>query len=287
MLAKKTNQLFTSYFFVTISISIVLYVLGAFVFLVVNADEVSNDFKENIPLTIYLKESAKKIEINQLQKKISLKNYTKSTEFISKEQGAELLIKEIEEDFLEFLGTNPILNSIDIYLKAEFVKSDVLYNIDNEFSKNEIVDEVRYDSPLVSLLNENLKKIKIGILVIASFFLTISILIINNSIRLSIYSDRMLIKTMQLVGATKSFIRKPFIKTHVNLGIVGSIIAIIFLYLSVIYLEKNVDEIYFLFDFKIIILLFVSLILFSIVITFICTFLATQKFLKSKIEQLY
>ena len=286
-MAKKTNQLFTSYFFVTISISIVLYILGAFVFLVVNADEVSNDFKENIPLTIYLKESAKKIEINQLQKKISLKNYTKSTEFISKEQGAELLIKEIEEDFLEFLGTNPILNSIDIYLKAEFVRSDVLYDIDNEFSKNEIVDEVRYDSPLVSLLNENLKKIKIGILVIASFFLTISILIINNSIRLSIYSDRMLIKTMQLVGATKSFIRKPFIKTHVNLGIVGSIIAIIFLYLSVIYLEKNVDEIYFLFDFKIIILLFVSLILFSIIITFICTFLATQKFLKSKIEQLY
>ena len=102
--------------------------------------------------------------------------------------------------------------------------------IDNEFSKNEIVDEVRYDSPLVSLLNENLKKIKIGILVIASFFLTISILIINNSIRLSIYSDRMLIKTMQLVGATKSFIIKPFIKTHVNLGIVGSIIAIIFLW---------------------------------------------------------
>ena len=286
-MAKKTNQLFTSYFFVIISISIVLYILGAFVFLVVNADEISNDFKENIPLTIYLKESAKKIEITQLQKKISLKNYTKSSVFISKEQGAELLIKEIEEDFLEFLGTNPILNSIDVYLKAEFVRSDILYDIDKEFSKNEIVDEVRYDSPLVSLLNENLKKIKIGILVMASFFLTISILIINNSIRLSIYSDRMLIKTMQLVGATKSFIRKPFIKTHVNLGIVGSIIAIIFLYLSVIYLEKNVDEIYFLFDFKIIILLFVSLILFSMIITFICTFLATQKFLKSKIEQLY
>ena len=286
-MAKKTNQLFTSYFFVTISISIVLYILGAFVFLVVNADEISNDFKENIPLTIYLKESAKKIEITQLQKKISLKNYTKSSVFISKEQGAELLIKEIEEDFLEFLGTNPILNSIDVYLKAEFVRSDILYDIDKEFSKNEIVDEVRYDSPLVSLLNENLKKIKIGILVIASFFLTISILIINNSIRLSIYSDRILIKTMQLVGATKSFIRKPFIKTHVKLGIVGSIIAIVFLYFSVIYLEKNVDEIYFLFDFKIIILLFMSLILFSVVITFICTFLATQKFLKSKIEQLY
>ena len=286
-MAKKTNQLFTSYFFVTISISIVLYILGAFVFLVVNADEISNDFKENIPLTIYLKESAKKIEITQLQKKISLKNYTKSSVFISKEQGAELLIKEIEEDFLEFLGTNPILNSIDVYLKAEFVRSDILYDIDREFSKNEIVDEVRYDSPLVSLLNENLKKIKIGILVMASFFLTISILIINNSIRLSIYSDRMLIKTMQLVGATKSFIRKPFIKTHVNLGIVGSIIAIVFLYFSLIYLEKNVDEIYFLFDYKIIILLFMSLILFSIVITFICTFLATQKFLKSKIEQLY
>ena len=286
-MAKKTNQLFASYFFVTISISIVLYILGAFIFLVVNADQVSNDFKENIPLTIYLKDSAKKIEINQLQKKISLKNYTKSSVFISKEQGAELLIKEIEEDFLEFLGTNPILNSIDIYLKADFVKSDVLYNIEKEFSKNEIVDEVRYDSPLISLLNENLKKIKIGVLMMASFFLIISVLIINNSIRLSIYSDRMLIKTMQLVGATKSFIRKPFIKTHVNLGIISSINAIVSLYLSIIYFEKTVDEIYFLFDFKIIILLFVSIILFSIVITSICTFLATQKFLNSRIEQLY
>ena len=286
-MAKKTNQLFASYFFVTISISIVLYILGAFIFLVVNADQVSNDFKENIPLTIYLKDSAKKIEINQLQKKISLKNYTKSSVFISKEQGAELLIKEIEEDFLEFLGANPILNSIDIYLKADFVKSDVLYSIEKEFSKNEIVDEVRYDSPLISLLNENLKKIKIGVLVMASFFLIISVLIINNSIRLSIYSDRMLIKTMQLVGATKSFIRKPFIKTHVNLGIISSINAIVSLYLSIIYFEKTVDEIYFLFDFKIIILLFVSIILFSIIITFICTFLATQKFLNSRIEQLY
>lgn len=286
-MAKKTNQLFASYFFVTISISIVLYILGAFIFLVVNADQVSNDFKENIPLTIYLKDSAKKIEINQLQKKISLKNYTKSSVFISKEQGAELLIKEIEEDFLEFLGANPILNSIDIYLKADFVKSDVLYSIEKEFSKNEIVDEVRYDSPLISLLNENLKKIKIGVLVMASFFLIISVLIINNSIRLSIYSDRILIKTMQLVGATKSFIRKPFIKTHVNLGIISSINAIVSLYLSIIYFEKTVDEIYFLFDFKIIILLFVSIILFSIIITFICTFLATQKFLNSRIEQLY
>ncbi len=284
---KKNNQLFASYFFVVTSISIVLYILGFFIFLVINADNLSNDFKEKIPITIYLKESAKEIEINQLQKKINLKNYARTSSFISKEKGAELLIEEIEEDFLDFLGTNPILNSIDVYLKADFVESDILNSFVTEFSNNQIVDEVRYDAPLVSLLNENLKKIKFAILIIASFFLIVSLLIINNSIRLSIYSERIVIKTMQLVGAKKSFIRKPFIKTQINLGIISSVTAIVFLYSSMFYLESAINEIYILFDWKIIILLFISIFLFSVIITYICTFFATQKFLNSKIDQLY
>ena len=155
--------------------------MGAFFLIAFNAKKISNDFKEKIPLTIYLKDTAKKIEIAQLQKKINLKDYTKSIKYISKEMGAEILIEEIEENFLEFLGTNPILNSIDIFLKSEFVKSDLLNEISIEFGKINFVDEIRYDAPLVSLINENLMKIKFWILIFASFFLIVSILIINSS----------------------------------------------------------------------------------------------------------
>ena len=287
MSKNKNRRLLSSYFFVTISISLVLYIMGAFFLLAFNAKKISNDFKEKIPVTIYLKDIAKKIEIVQLQKKINLKDYTKSINYISKEEGAEILIEEIEENFLEFLGTNPILNSIDIYLKSDFVKSDILDKISNEFNEINFVDEVRYDAPLVSLINENLKKIKFWVLVFASFFLLISILIINSSIRLSIYSNRMIIKTMQLVGATKKFIRKPFIDTHIKLGIVSSIIAISLLSISIYYLESSIVGLNLMADIKLIFTLFLCILIFSIIITSICTYFATQRFLKLKIEQLY
>ena len=261
--------------------------MGAFFLLAFNAKKISNDFKEKIPITIYLKDSAKKIEIAQIQKKIKLKDYTSSMSYISKESGAEILIEEIEENFLEFLGTNPILNSIDVYLKSDFVKSDILDQISKDFSEIKFVDEVRYDAPLVSLINENLMKIKFWVLIFASFFLVISILIINSSIRLSIYSNRIIIKTMQLVGATKKFIRKPFINTHIYLGIISSFIAISFLSFSLLYIEKNVIELNLISEIEIILGLFTSILLFSVVITSVCTYLATQRFLKLKIDQLY
>ena len=287
MSKNKNRRLLSSYFFVTISISIVLYVMGAFFLLAFNAKKISNDFKEKIPVTIYLKDSAKKIETVQLQKKINLKDYTKSIKYISKEKGAEILIEEIEENFLEFLGTNPILNSIDIYLKSDFVKSVLIDEISKEFSEISFVDEVRYDAPLVSLINDNLIKIKFWVLVFASFFLIISVLIINSSIRLSIYSNRMIIKTMQLVGATKNFIRKPFINTHIYLGIISSFIAISLLSLSIYYIENNFMKLNLISEIEIILGLFMSILIFSIVITSICTYFATQRFLRLKIEQLY
>ena len=261
--------------------------MGAFFLLAFNAKKISNDFKEKIPVTIYLKDSAKKIETVQLQKKINLKDYTKSIKYISKEKGAEILIEEIEENFLEFLGSNPILNSIDIYLKSDYVKSVLLDEISKEFSEINFVDEVRYDAPLVSLINENLIKIKFWVLVFASFFLIISVLIINSSIRLSIYSNRMIIKTMQLVGATKKFIRKPFINTHIYLGIISSFISISLLSLSIYYIENNFIKLNLISEIETILGLFVSILIFSVVITSICTYFATQRFLKLKIEQLY
>jgi cell division transport system permease protein len=283
----KNRRLLTSYFSVVLSISIVLFMMGAFFLIAFNASKISDDFKEKIPITIYLKNDAKKIEIEQLIKKLNLKDYTNSLNYISKEKGAEILINEIGEDFIEFYGTNPLLNSIDVFLKSEFVTTLVFDEISSELNNTDFVDEIIYDAPLVSLINDNINKIKYWILGIAMFFLIISIVVINSSIRLSIYSNRMNIKTMQMVGATRRFIRKPFINTHIKLGLIGSLIAVIMLSSSLYYIQINFEYFNFESDMTLIISMFGSISVFSIIITYLCTFFATQKFLKIKIEQLY
>ena len=287
MAISKNRRLLTSYFSVVLSISIVLFMMGAFFLIAFNASKISNDFKEKIPITIYLKNDAKKIEIEQLIKKLNLKDYTNSLNYISKDKGAEILINEIGEDFIEFYGTNPLLNSIDVFLKSEFVTTLVFDEISSELNNTDFVDEIIYDAPLVSLINDNINKIKYWILGIAMFFLIISIVVINSSIRLSIYSNRMNIKTMQMVGATRRFIRKPFINTHIKLGLIGSLIAVIMLSSSLYYIQINFEYFNFESDMTLIISMFGSISVFSIIITYLCTFFATQKFLKIKIEQLY
>ena len=287
MAISKNRRLLTSYFSVVLSISIVLFMMGAFFLIAFNASKISDDFKEKIPITIYLKNNAKKIEIEQLIKKLNLKDYTNSLNYISKEKGAEILINEIGEDFIEFYGTNPLLNSIDVFLKSEFVTTLVFDEISSELNNTDFIDEIIYDAPLVSLINDNINKIKYWILGIAMFFLIISIVVINGSIRLSIYSNRMNIKTMQMVGATRKFIRKPFINTHVKLGLIGSLIAVIMLSSSLYYIQNNFEYFNFKSEMTLIISMFGSISVFSIIITYLCTFFATQKFLKIKIEQLY
>jgi cell division transport system permease protein len=283
----KNKRLFTSYFSVTLSISIVLFLIGAFLLIAFNARKITNDFKEKIPITIYLKKEAKKIEIEQLIKKLNIKDYTGSINYISKEKGAEILIDEIGEDFVEFYGSNPLLNSIDVFLKSEYVTTLVFDEVSNELGKTDFIDEIIYDAPLVSLINENLNKIKYWVLGIAVFFLIISILVINSSIRLSIYSNRINIKTMQLVGATRGFIRKPFILTHVKLGLFGAFLAIVMLSVALYYIQNFFDYVNFESDIQIIMAMFGAISIFSMLITYLCTFFATQKFLKSKIDQLY
>ena len=287
MAISKNKRLLSSYFSVVLSISIVLFMMGAFFLIAFNASKISDDFKEKIPITIYLKNDAKKIEIEQLIKKLNLKDYTNSINYISKEKGAEILINEIGEDFIEFYGTNPLLNSIDVFLKSEFVTTLVFDEISNELNNTDFIDEIIYDAPLVSLINDNINRIKYWILGIAMFFLIISILVINSSIRLSIYSNRINIKTMQMVGATRRFIRKPFISTHVKLGLIGSLIAITLLSSSLYYIQNNFEYFNFEPEIPLIILMFAAISVFSIIITYLCTFFATQRFLKIKIEQLY
>lgn len=287
MAISKNKRLLSSYFSVILSISIVLFMMGAFFIIAFNAKKISDDFKEKIPITIYLKNNAKKIETEQLIKKLNLKDYTNSISYISKEKGAEILINDIGEDFIEFYGTNPLLNSIDVFLKSEFVTTIVFDEITNELNNTDFIDEIIFDAPLISLINDNINKIKYWILGIALFFLSISIVVINSSIRLSIYSNRINIKTMQMVGATKRFIRKPFVNTHVKLGLIGSVLAAIMLSLSLYYIQNNFEYFNFESEIPLIITMFGAISVFSVIITYLCTYFATQKFLKIKIEQLY
>ena len=287
MAISKNKRLLSSYFSVILSISIVLFMMGAFFIIAFNAKKISDDFKEKIPITIYLKNNAKKIETEQLIKKLNLKDYTNSISYISKEKGAEILINDIGEDFIEFYGTNPLLNSIDVFLKSEFVTTIVFDEITNELNNTDFIDEIIFDAPLISLINDNINKIKYWILGIALFFLSISIVVINSSIRLSIYSNRINIKTMQMVGATKRFIRKPFVNTHVKLGLIGSVLAAIMFSLSLYYIQNNFEYFNFESEIPLIITMFGAISVFSVIITYLCTYFATQKFLKIKIEQLY
>lgn len=281
------RKLLNSYFSVVLSITFVLFLLGVLGLFLINGKKIASHFKEQIAMSIYLKDNAKDIEITQLQKKIQLDSATKSINFITKEEAAEKYIRDIGEDFLEFLGYNPLLNSIDINFNSNYVNTASLEKRKKEIESIDFVDEVVYDNPLVKLLDENIKKITLILLFITSIFVLIAIILINSSIRLSIYSKRFLIKTMQLVGATKSFVRKPFIWNHVRLGIISSTISLIALSIIIVQLDKYLPELKILQEANELTFLFIGIISLGIGITALSTFFATQKYLNLKSNSFY
>ncbi|WP_338732642.1 cell division protein FtsX [Mangrovimonas cancribranchiae] len=281
------RRLISSYFSVVLSIALVLFLLGLLGLLVLNAKKVSDHFKEQVVVTIYLKDSAKDVEVKQLEKSLAMADYVKATEYVSKDQAAELMKAENGEDFMEFLGYNPLQNSIDVTIKADFVTETQLKSIAEETTTKSFVEEVRYDSDLVTLMNNNVRKISFWILVLSGVFTVIAVLLINSSIRLSVYSKRFTIKTMQMVGATKRFIRKPFVWKSVRLGIIGAIVAMGGMAITLYYINKTFPELDFLSNRILIGGLFAIIFLLGIVITWISTFIATQRFLNLKTDQLY
>lgn len=281
------RKLISSYFSVVISIALVLFLLGCLGLLVLNAKKVADHFKEQVVMTIYLNDAAKDVEVKQLEKSLAMAEYTKSTEYVSKEAAAESMKAETGEDFMDFVGYNPLQNSIDVHLKADFVTTETLSSINEELSNKKFIEEIRYDNDLVELMNDNVKKITFWVLVISAVFTLIAVLLINSSIRLAVYSKRFIIKTMQMVGATKSFIRRPFVLKSVQLGIIGAVIALIGMGIVLYYLDKTFMELQLLSNPILIAGLFVAIFLLGIVITWISTFIATQRFLNLKTDALY
>jgi cell division transport system permease protein len=281
------RRLISSYFSVVLSIALVLFLLGLLGMLVLNAKKVSDHFKEQVVLTIYLKDTAKEVEIKQLEKSLAMADYVKTTEYVSKEQAAEFMKEENGEDFMDFVGYNPLQNSIDVHLKADFVTSDQLGKISEEALSKNFVDEVTYDNDLVTLMNNNVKKISFWVLVISGIFTLIAVLLINSSIRLAVYSKRFTIKTMQMVGATKQFIRRPFVWKSVRLGIIGGVLALFGMAIVLFYLNKTFPELELLSNPILVALLFIFVFTLGIIITWISTHIATQRFLNLKTDQLY
>ena len=281
------RRVLTGYLSVVISISLVLFFVGILGLFLLNTRNVASYFKEQIVMTVYLKESAKDIEITQLQKKIQFQPATKEVNFISKEVAAAQYARDIGEDFLEFLGYNPLLNSIDIYFNAAYVNRVSLVQTQRELEAANFVNEVIFDQPLVTLLDENILKVSYILLLTTIIFILISLLLINSSIRLSIYSKRFIIKTMQLVGATRSFIRKPFIWIHLRLGILSSFIAIIGLSLVLLEVNNQFPELKMFEQPMELSIVFGGVLFLGVGITGISTFFATQRYLNLKSDAIY
>lgn len=281
------RRLISSYFSVVLSVFLVLFLLGILGLFVINSKKLSDDFKEEIPMSVYFKDAANDSVLKKFGQKLKESAYVKTDTFVSKETAASKHKDIIGEDFMQFLGFNPLQNSYDIHLKADYVQADSIKKIEKEFKQNKMVSDIVYDKHLVDLVNDNIKKITLWILIITGFLALIAVLLINSSMRLSIYSNRFIIKTMQMVGATKSFIRKPFIMRSIKLGVIGALLAIVAIIGVLFYIDTNFPKLGILENQLMIVVVLCGVLILGILISWFSTFFATQKFLNLRTDDLY
>jgi cell division transport system permease protein len=277
----------SSFFSTIISLSLVLFVLGLLGLVVLNAKKLSDYVKENIGLSIILNDSIIEADMMLLRKQLDAAPFVKKATFVTKEQAAQSLQKDLGEDFVKFLGYNPLLSSFDIKLKAEYANNDSLFAIEKRLLLNTNIKEVYYQKSLVNVINENVSKIGMVLLGFCLLLSVISIALINNTIRLYIYSKRFIIKTMQLVGATHGFISKPFIVRSVWNGFYSALITIALLMGLIYTAQNNFPELIELQDINLFIELFLMVMIAGIGITFISTYFAVKRFLKIQTDELY
>ncbi|MEY4433510.1 MAG: hypothetical protein RLZZ44_1644 [Bacteroidota bacterium] len=281
------RRLISSYFSVVLSVFLVLFLLGMLGLFIINSKKLADDFRENIAMTVFFKKEANDTIIKSFDAELKKAAFAKSFEYVSKEAAAKQHTDIIGEDFVTFLGENPLQNSFDIHLKADYVYRDSIAKVESQLRKNPMVSDIVYDKQLVNLVNDNIKKVSMWILIITGFFTIIAVLLINSSLRLSIHSNRFIIKTMQMVGATKAFIRKPFVMRSIRLGMIGAGLAILALIGVLVYLESNFPDLGLLDDQLLIALVLVSVFGMGVLITWLSTYFATQRFLNLRTDDLY
>ncbi len=281
------RRLLSSYFSVVLSVFLVLFLLGILGFFIINSHKLADNFREKIAMTVFFKNDANDSILKAFGRDLKTAKFTKSFVYVSKEAAAKQHTDIIGEDFMTFLGTNPLQNSYDINLKADYVEKDSITKIERQLNKNDMVSDIVYDKQLVNLVNDNIQKVSMWILIISGFLTIIAVLLINSSLRLSIHSHRFIIKTMQMVGATKAFIRKPFVMRSIKLGMIGAGLAIIALIGVLIYLQTNFPDLGILDDQLLVALVLLLVFGMGVLITWLSTYFATQRFLNLRTDDLY
>lgn len=281
------KRLRSSYLTSIISISLVLFAVGLVGLLLLNAQKLSKHVKENIGFSVILNNDIREVEMIRLQKKLDASKYVKSTEYITKERAAKELQEELGEDFIEFLGYNPLLPSIDVRLFAEYANPDSIAKIEAAILTNSAVKEVAYQKSLVDLVNKNVSKISWVLLIFSSLLFIISLSLINNTIRLSVYANRFIIKTMQLVGATRSFVRAPFLNRSLSHAFFSILITYFLLGIVVYFIERELPELAILNDLNLLAILFASVFIVGLLIVLISTFFAVNRYLRLRTGDLY
>lgn len=265
----------------------ILFLFGLMGLLLINAQRLSDFVKENIGITLILKDDAREVDVLQLQKNLETSSFIKSTKYVDKTSAAQDLKNELGEDFVDFLGYNPLLSSIDITVYAKYANPDSMAMLEQRLLTQPQIQEVYYQRDLMQQLHSNVKKITFVLLALCLLMFVIFTALINNTIRLSIYSKRFLINTMQLVGATRSFIRFPFIVKSALHGIYGALIACMMLLALFFSYQQELKSFI---DFQnptSLGLLVIGIFVVGIVITVISTYFAVNKFLRMKFDQLF
>ncbi|HEY8956821.1 cell division protein FtsX [Chitinophaga sp.] len=282
--AKKSKP---SYLYSIIGVALVLFLLGTLGLVVIHANKLSVYFKESIEIQVILRDNVKEAQAIALRDSMAHKPYIKSIEYVSKDMAAQRFRKDFGEDFITLLQYNPLYSSINIKANANYVNNDSLKIIENKLSQQSIVREISYQRMLVSKLNENVNRIGLIILIISGLLCLVVIFLIDNTIRLAMFSNRFLIKTMQMVGATRWFIAKPFDLRSIANGAIAAVIAIAGLIGIMSVADKLLPELAGLRDNVMIALLFVGMILIGISISLVSTHRSVMKYLRLKLDDLY
>ena len=270
-----------------ISVTLVLFLLGLVGLLILDARKLSDYMKESFGFSVMIKENAKDVEIRLFQKTVDAKDYVKSTRFVPKEVAASELRKALGEDFLQVLGYNPLLSSIDVYLKADYAKPDSIKKIISDITKFPVVQEVYYQKSLLQAINQNVKKISLILLAFSFLLLLIAVTLINNTVRLMVYSKRFIINTMQLVGASGGFIRRPMLLQGIIQGMLGGLLAAGMVAVVIYLLQKEFKDFYLIQNYENIVILMTGMIALGILLTLISTFFAVNKYLSVDEDKLY
>ena len=270
-----------------VSIGLVLFLLGVLGVLLLHAQKLSAYVKENIELSIQLKPESDSSAVSELLARITSAGYVKSARLVTKEEAADTMKKELGEDFISFLGYNPLNPAIDVRMRADFADNATIQSFISSVKTNPLVKDIQYQASLVESINRNLSAITLILLTFSLLFILVSVALINNTIRISLYSKRLLIKSMILVGATKGFIRTPFMLTSIWNGIIGGVISLLLL-VGLLYVAlQKVPELSLIRDIRLMVIVSGSMLLLGIILSLICTWFAVNKFLRYRTEDLY